>query len=128
MDATTPRADVTARQDGTRALLMRLWRDHVRHHKPRLLLVLVLTALMAGATKGWSFPVFEELWNYGFPQEMEHFADCVRSGRVPVENGQDGRAVVEIVCALYASAGEGRRVELPFPCNARRPIDLWRRR
>jgi ATP-binding cassette, subfamily B, bacterial MsbA len=50
MDATTPRADVTARQDGTRALLMRLWRDHVRHHKPRLLLVLVLTALMAGAT------------------------------------------------------------------------------
>ncbi len=50
MDATTPRADVTARQDGTRALLMRLWRDHVRHYKPRLLLVLVLTALMAGAT------------------------------------------------------------------------------
>ena len=50
MDATTPRADVTARQDGTRALLMRLWRDHVRHYKPRLLLVLVLTALMAGTT------------------------------------------------------------------------------
>ena len=50
MDATTPRADVTARQDGTRALLMRLWRDHVRHYKPRLLLVLVLTGLMAGAT------------------------------------------------------------------------------
>ena len=50
MDATTPRADVTARQDGTRALLMRLWRDHVRHYKPRLLLVLVLTGLMAGTT------------------------------------------------------------------------------
>ncbi len=50
MDATTPRADVTARQDGTRGLLMRLWRDHVRHYKPRLLLVLVLTGLMAGTT------------------------------------------------------------------------------
>jgi myo-inositol 2-dehydrogenase/D-chiro-inositol 1-dehydrogenase len=82
----------------------------------------------AGTTRGWSFPVFEEIWNYGFPQEMEHFTDCVRSGRVPVENGQDGRAVVEIVCALYASAGEGRRVDLPFPCDARRPIDLWHRR
>ena len=29
---------------------MRLWREHIRHHKPRLLLVLVLTALMAGTT------------------------------------------------------------------------------
>src|SRR5256885_8889327 len=32
----------------------------------------------APSTKGWSYPVFEELWNYGFPQEMAHFAECVR--------------------------------------------------
>ncbi len=31
-------------------LLTRLWREHIRHHKPRLLLVLALTGLMAGAT------------------------------------------------------------------------------
>ncbi len=24
----------------------------------------------APTTQGWSYPVFEELWNYGFPQEM----------------------------------------------------------
>ncbi len=36
--------------DTTRALLARLWREHVRDHKGRLLLVLVLTALMAGTT------------------------------------------------------------------------------
>ena len=30
------------------------------------------------APAGWSYPVFEELWNYGFPQEMRHFARCVR--------------------------------------------------
>ncbi len=36
--------------DSTRALLLRLWREHVRHYKPRLLLVLVLTLLMAGTT------------------------------------------------------------------------------
>ena len=34
----------------TRALLLRLWREHLVHHKPRMLLVLVLTAIMAGTT------------------------------------------------------------------------------
>jgi predicted dehydrogenase len=82
----------------------------------------------AGVTRGWSFPVFEEIWNYGFPQEMEHFVRCVRDGQTPSENGHDGRAVVEIIDALYASAGAGRRVDLPFRCDARRPIDLWRPR
>ena len=36
--------------DSTRVLLGRLWREHISHHKPRLLLVLVLTGLMAGTT------------------------------------------------------------------------------
>jgi Oxidoreductase family, C-terminal alpha/beta domain len=78
-----------------------------------------------GETRGWSFPVFEELWNYGFPQEMEHFVECVRTGKTPRENGHDGHAVLEAICALYASAGQRKRVELPFECNAARPIDLW---
>ena len=34
----------------TRALLARLWREHVRHYKPLLALVLFLSAAMAGAT------------------------------------------------------------------------------
>ncbi len=34
----------------TRAMMLRLWREHIRHHSGRLLLVLVLTALMAGLT------------------------------------------------------------------------------
>src|SRR5579871_6679659 len=50
MDATTPRANITERHDSTRGLLVRLWREHILHHKARLLLVLVLTALMAGTT------------------------------------------------------------------------------
>jgi predicted dehydrogenase len=79
----------------------------------------------AGATQGWSFPVFEEIANYGFPQEMQHFVDCVRNGTLPTESGQDGRAVVEAVLALYVSARERRRVALPFASDAARPIDLW---
>src|SRR5580692_3690258 len=34
----------------TRALLGRLWRDYIRHHKARITLVLLLTLLMAGTT------------------------------------------------------------------------------
>jgi myo-inositol 2-dehydrogenase / D-chiro-inositol 1-dehydrogenase len=82
----------------------------------------------AGSTRGWSFPVFEELWNYGFVQEMEHFVTCVREGRTPTENGHDGRAVLEAIFALYASAGQQRRIAVPFPNDAARPIDLWRPR
>ena len=80
----------------------------------------------SGSTQGWSFPIYEEMWNYGFPQEMEHFVDCVRNGATPTENGHDGRAVVEVIHALYKSAGLGRKVDLPFRSDALRPIDHWR--
>ncbi len=81
----------------------------------------------AGITAGWSFPIYEEIWNYGFPQEMAHFVECVRQNTVPRETGHDGRAVVEAIHALYASAVRGARVELPFVSEAERPIDHWRR-
>ncbi len=46
MDALVP----LIKDDGTAALLRRLWRDHVRHHRGRLLLIFLLTAIMAGLT------------------------------------------------------------------------------
>ncbi len=36
--------------ESTRVLLARLWREHMRHHRARLLLILVLTLVMAGLT------------------------------------------------------------------------------
>jgi predicted dehydrogenase len=80
----------------------------------------------AGSTAGWSFPIYEEIWNYGFPQEMEHFVSCVQTGQPPTENGHDGRVVVEAVFALYESASQGRRIQLPFASESLRPIDHWR--
>ena len=80
----------------------------------------------AGSTVGWSFTMYEENWNYGFPQEMAHFVDCVQNDRPPRVTGEDGKAVLEAVFAAYASAGSGRKVTLPFATEARRPIDLWR--
>jgi myo-inositol 2-dehydrogenase / D-chiro-inositol 1-dehydrogenase len=81
----------------------------------------------APTTRGWTYPVFEELWNYGFPQEMDHFARCVRGREEPQATGHDGRVVQELLYAGYQSAGTGARVSLPFdPGDALKPIDLWR--
>ena len=80
----------------------------------------------APSTSGWTYPVYEELWNYGFPQEMEHFARCVRGLEEPQATGADGRVAQELLLAGYQSAGAGRRVELPFdPGPVAKPIDLW---
>jgi len=80
----------------------------------------------AGATQGWTFTIYEEDWNYGFPQELEHFVDCVLNDRKPIVTGDDGRAVMEIIMAAYASAGSGKKIDLPYETDAKRPIDLWR--
>ena len=82
----------------------------------------------AATTKGWTYPVFEEHWNYGFPQEMRHFARCVRGQETPIADGETGRVVQEVLYAAYASAGLGRKVGLPFrPPGIAKPIDLWKR-
>ena len=81
----------------------------------------------APSTQGWSYPAFAELWNYGFPQELDHFARCVRGLETPSATGEDGRLVQELLFAGYQSAGSGRRVTLPFdPGPTPKPIDLWR--
>jgi myo-inositol 2-dehydrogenase / D-chiro-inositol 1-dehydrogenase len=79
----------------------------------------------AGSTKGWSFTIYEEAWNYGFHGEMAHFVDCVQNDKKPLVTGEDGRAVLEVIFAAYESARTGRKVALPFESKARKPIDLW---
>lgn len=80
----------------------------------------------AGSTVGWSFTIYEEIWNYGFVHEMEHFVDCVKHDKQPLVTGEDARAVMEVLFAAYESAGTGRKVALPFRTNAARPFDLWK--
>jgi predicted dehydrogenase len=82
----------------------------------------------ATTSRGWTYTTWEELWNYGFPQEMAHFVDCVKNDRQPDETGEDGRATLEILMAAYASAGQDRRIALPFHSDALLPIDLWLKR
>ena len=80
----------------------------------------------APTTKGWTYPVYEELWNYGTPQELSHFARCTRGKQTPRITGEDGLVVLRALCAGYASAGEGRKIALPFEApTVKKPIDLW---
>ena len=60
-------------------------------------------------------------------EEFAHFVDCVANDRQPLETGEDGRAVLEIILAAYESAGTGRKVALPFKAAPKQPIDLWKK-
>lgn len=46
---------------------------------------------------------------------VAHLVDCIERGTKPASSGKDGRAALEIVCALSQSALEcGKRINLPF--------------
>jgi myo-inositol 2-dehydrogenase/D-chiro-inositol 1-dehydrogenase len=80
----------------------------------------------AGTTRGWSFTMYDELWNFGYPQQMRHFVEVVRGQAAPRETVEDGLEVLRIICAAYQSASEGRRITWPYePPPMTRPIDLW---
>jgi predicted dehydrogenase len=80
----------------------------------------------AESTVGWTFTMYEESWNYGFPQEMQHFTDCVQRDEQSLVTAEDGKAVLEAIYAAYLSAGTGKAVDLPLaPIKVEQPIDLW---
>ena len=82
----------------------------------------------AGNTVGWSFTMYEEIWNYGFPQEFAHFVDCVQNDKKPAVTGEDGRAVLEVIFAAYESAGTHKKVFMPFRSDVDKPYKLWKKR
>ncbi len=65
-------------------------------------------------TKGWTKPAVDEEWSLGYPDEISHFVDCVRLDKDPMlgMRGEDGRAALEIVMAIYESARIGKSVTL----------------
>lgn len=79
----------------------------------------------ADSTRGWSFAVFEEVFNQGYPHELKHFIQCIQNDEMPMVDGKFGMAVMEIICAAYHSAKIGSKVKLPFRPSVKKPIDLW---
>lgn len=88
--------------------------------------LLQATGLRQYAKGTWSTPLSEPLPENGYPQELSHFLCCFAEGREPDESGADGLVVLEILYAAYASAREGRSIDLPFrPEGIERAVDLW---
>jgi len=82
----------------------------------------------ADITKGWTFAIYEENWQYGYPAEMRHFVDVVRGKAQPLVTAEDGRAVLEVMFAAYESAAAGKRIDFPYePAYPSRPIESWLR-
>jgi predicted dehydrogenase len=63
---------------------------------------------------GWTKPLPEEAFAYGYHGEMRHFVECVRDGRQPRETFEDGYAVNCIIDAGYTSMREHRWVPVSY--------------
>jgi len=63
---------------------------------------------------GWTRPLPEEAFAYGYQAEMRHFVECVRSGAVPRETYEDGYVVSCVLEAGYVSAKKGRWVRVKY--------------
>ncbi len=64
----------------------------------------------ASTTKGWTFPVPEESWSFGYQQEISHFIDCINQNKKPLTDGKYGQKILQIVDSMYKSS-ETKRVE-----------------
>ena len=61
-----------------------------------------------GTTIGYSYAIAEEYYNYGMPQEMQHFTDCVLDDTGPDGDRRRRPGVsLEVIYAAYRSAADG---------------------
>lgn len=79
-----------------------------------------------GLSPGWSAAPVDAVAEAGYTGELRHFLECFRTGKAPEETGEDGLAVLEILCAGYLAARSERAVALPHrPPPVERAVDLW---
>jgi predicted dehydrogenase len=64
----------------------------------------------ASTTKGWTFPVPEESWAFGYTQEIVHFIDCIGKNKEPLTDSKFGQKILQIVETMYKSA-ETKKIE-----------------
>ena len=63
---------------------------------------------------GWTRPLPEEAFTYGYQGEMKHLVDCVRAGKTPRETYEDGYVVNLILDAGYRSMRSKRWVPVSY--------------
>lgn len=63
---------------------------------------------------GWTRPLPEEAFAYGYQAEMRHFVECVRTGEKPRETYEDGYIVNCILDAGYESMRTHRWIDVSY--------------
>ena len=63
---------------------------------------------------GWTRPLPEEAFTYGYQAEMKHFVECVRDGATPRETYEDGYIVNCILDAGYRSMQSRRWIRVRY--------------
>jgi len=63
---------------------------------------------------GWTRPLPEEAFAYGYQAEMRHFVECARDGRTPRETYEDGYIVNLILDSGYKSMRSGKWVRVRY--------------
>ncbi len=63
---------------------------------------------------GWTRPLPEEAFAYGYQAEMKHFVECVRNGSEPRETYDDGALVNCVLDAGYESMQKSRWVRVKY--------------
>jgi predicted dehydrogenase len=58
----------------------------------------------ADSTKGWTFPVPNESWTFGYPQQIQHFVDAIVNKKEIYTDGKFGLKTLQVVDAMYKSA------------------------
>jgi predicted dehydrogenase len=68
----------------------------------------------AETTRGWTFPAVDEEQSLGYQDEIAYFVDCVRLNREIMKGirGEDGRAALQVVLAIYESMKKGKTIKL----------------
>ena len=61
----------------------------------------------ADSDTGWTFPIADEAWNYGYHGQMYHFVQCVAEGKPAREDFADGYIANMVIDAAYRSATSG---------------------
>ncbi len=68
----------------------------------------------AEAETGWTFPLPEEAFTYGYQAEMRHFVDCIRTGETPRETFHDGWVVNVLMDAAYKAMDEAQWIDVSY--------------
>lgn len=68
----------------------------------------------ASSTKGWTFPVPNEAYTFGYPQEIKHFIDMIINEKDTYTDGKFGLKILQIADAMYKSAESSKKEKVIY--------------